>query len=258
MKTNHLFGSLLTVIALSGNALMAQTTTPATATSTVTPNPALRAKSSTMYTEHTELFAEYRPPVVGRPNRFTAHLTRLGQTFSPYTEATVTLTLTIDGKADYTETLTKPLAPGNFRFALKPATAGRGTVTIDLVTPAYTEQFVVKDVTVYADEPTAIASQPAPEPTTGEIGYTKEKSWFEPFATAPVMSRKRGEISVLSVPQSALVSENDGVYVFVQKTPERFLKQVIKTGTRQGDIVEVVSGLQASDRIVILGTGNIN
>ena len=44
----------------------------------------------------TELFAEFRPWVVGQSVRITAHLTKVGDVFRPYTEGTVKLTLTVD------------------------------------------------------------------------------------------------------------------------------------------------------------------
>ena len=43
----------------------------------------LRAVTRTMYTNRTELFAEFRPLIAGQATRLTAHLTKLGERFQP-------------------------------------------------------------------------------------------------------------------------------------------------------------------------------
>jgi hypothetical protein len=47
-----------------------------------------------VYTRTTELFAEWRPLVVGQATHLTAHFTHSGDRFRPYTEGKVTLSLT--------------------------------------------------------------------------------------------------------------------------------------------------------------------
>ena len=54
--------------------------------------PVLRAVSRTVYTPATELFAEFRPLIVGEQTRLTAHLTRVGERFRPYMEGAIKLT----------------------------------------------------------------------------------------------------------------------------------------------------------------------
>lgn len=56
-----------------------------------------KALTNTQYTAHSELFAEFRPLIQNVPARFTAHLTQIGESFKPYTDAEVTLSLMIDG-----------------------------------------------------------------------------------------------------------------------------------------------------------------
>src|SRR5262245_17280919 len=56
-----------------------------------------RAVTRTLYTRITELFAEWRPFVVGEQTRLTAHLTRTVDRFRPYADGKVTLTLTVEG-----------------------------------------------------------------------------------------------------------------------------------------------------------------
>ena len=59
----------------------------------------LVAVNHARYSEKTELFEEYAPLIVGQTVRSTAHLTKLGDTFIAYTDATVDVTLTIEGVA---------------------------------------------------------------------------------------------------------------------------------------------------------------
>ena len=55
------------------------------------------AVTHTAYSRNTELFAEWRPLIIGEATRLTAHLTRTGDRFKPYAEGNVTLTLTVEG-----------------------------------------------------------------------------------------------------------------------------------------------------------------
>src|SRR6266542_4440158 len=85
--------------------------------------PQPRAVTRTIYSRNTELFAEWRPLVVGQPTRLTAHLTHTGDRFRPYTEGAVKLTLTVEAvtanaKAD------SPERPGVFRLNVTPERAG--------------------------------------------------------------------------------------------------------------------------------------
>ncbi len=91
------------------------------------------------------------------------------------------------------------------------------------------------------------------EATTGEIAYAKGKSWFVPFATAPVSGRKK----ILFVPQTALLTENGNLYVHVQTDPEHFRKRAVQTGKQKGDAVGITGGLKAGGRIVTVGGDEI-
>lgn len=215
----------------------------------------LKAITSTQYTTHTELFAEFRPLLLNTPARFTAHLTQIAESFKPYNDAEVALTLTIDGKIVWQQTQKQPVAPGTYRFPIKAEVDGKGTVTITLKMPTYSEQFVIENVIVYADEAIALASQ-AKQPVNermDEIAYHKEKSWLENFATASVNVVKKS----IMIPQTAILTENEIAYVFVQNDPEHFKKQIVKTGKRVKDIIEITSGLKPNDRIVTLGADRI-
>ena len=166
--------------------LLAQT--PASA-----PQP--RAVTRTIYTRNTELFAEWQPLVVGQPTRLTAHLTHTGDRFRPYTEGTVTVTLTVEGatanaKAD------APERPGVFRLNVTPTKAGTGRVVIDVAVAAGRQHFVMDGVPVYEDAKAALANEVPEE--EGLISYAKERSWEQDFATAPPIVHFPGAGNILT------------------------------------------------------------
>src|SRR4051812_49209819 len=84
--------------------------------------PALSAMTRTLYTATTELFAEFRPLIVGEPTRLTAHLTRVGERFRPYTEGSVKLTLTVAGVVSEASAAA-PERAGVFRLNVTPTKA---------------------------------------------------------------------------------------------------------------------------------------
>ena len=57
----------------------------------------------------------------------------------------------------------------------------------------------------------------------------------------------------ITVPVGALVEEQGNFSVFVQDTPESFVKRQVKIGQSDGKRVEIISGLKASERLVIKG-----
>ena len=138
--------------------------TIATAQGRGNPNP-LRMITKTIYTPRTEFFAVYRPYVVGQEGRLTAHMSRITDRFEAYPEnVQLTLTLTVGGA---TIEKGKPDAierSGHFAFAFTPTVAGRGTATVVLTTPEGTERFVIDNIVVEPDLPTAIAQQGAAPP----------------------------------------------------------------------------------------------
>src|SRR5829696_5459011 len=58
----------------------------------------LQALSYTVYTNKSELFVEFKPLVVSQTSKFAAHLTKLGDSFLPFTEGEVTVSLIQDDK----------------------------------------------------------------------------------------------------------------------------------------------------------------
>jgi hypothetical protein len=214
------------------------------------PIPQPRAVTRTIYTQNTELFAEWRPLVVGQATRLTAHLTRTVDRFLPYAEGKVTLTLTVDG-ATTNAAADGPERPGVFRLNVTPAKAGTGRVVIDVAAATGLRHFVFDDVPVYADVRAALAGELPAE--TGLVSYAKERSWEEDFATAPVTALFGGAARIIAVPSLAIVRDGATTRVYVQRTPERFELRAVLTRRTFGDSVEIASGLREGDRIVVRG-----
>ncbi|MFZ6773494.1 efflux RND transporter periplasmic adaptor subunit [Undibacterium sp. SXout7W] len=57
----------------------------------------------------------------------------------------------------------------------------------------------------------------------------------------------------LSVPSSALLMNNDNVTVFVEVSPWTFVRRKVETGSEDGDIVKIIAGLNAGERVVVRG-----
>ncbi|TAG11431.1 MAG: efflux RND transporter periplasmic adaptor subunit [Sphingobacteriia bacterium] len=139
----------------------------------------------TLYTNKSELFVEFKPLVVGQTSKFAAHLTLLGDYFLPFTDGTVTVSL-IQADKGLKNSAISPSSPGIFRLALQPARAGIGKLVFDIQTAAFTDQFIIDSVQVYADEKTAIAAQ-SKVTSGGDISYLKEQAWKVAFANTPVI-----------------------------------------------------------------------
>jgi cobalt-zinc-cadmium efflux system membrane fusion protein len=60
-------------------------------------------------------------------------------------------------------------------------------------------------------------------------------------------------VSAVSVPQSALLMNNDAISVLVEARPWVFVRKVVKIGEDEGSRVHVLSGLAAGDRVVVKG-----
>ena len=138
----------------------------------------------TLYTDKTELFVEFKPLVAGTQSKFAAHFTKLGSAFKPLTEGTITVSLIVNGKG-IRNTVNAASSPGIFRLALTPNQTGKGQLIFDITTKDFTDRIIINDITVYADDKTALANQKE-DTGAGEISYLKEQAWKIDFANSPV------------------------------------------------------------------------
>lgn len=148
---------------------------------------ALEPLTYTVYTDQTELFVEFKPLVVGEASSFAAHLTRLGDEFTPLTEGQLTVSL-VKGNRGIRHTVEAPRSPGIFSPALEPKTAGQGyNLIFDVNTGNFTDRIVINDVQVYPDVAAALADAGEHEaPGAEEIPFLKEQAWKTEFATQQV------------------------------------------------------------------------
>ncbi len=70
------------------------------------------------------------------------------------------------------------------------------------------------------------------------------------FATVQIHKNQNNKIIV---PQSALLMNNDSVTVFVEVRPNTYVRKAVQLGSENDDQVEIVSGLNPSDRVIISG-----
>jgi len=142
----------------------------------------LEALAYTLYSEHTELFVEFKPLVVGEVSRFAAHLTILGDVFLPLTEGKVRVSIERNGSAS----VDAPNPPGIFRPEIKPVTAGNNfKITFHIITKDFTDTISIDNVTVYPNLETAVKSQ-GPEEGGNDISYLKEQAWKVEFANQEI------------------------------------------------------------------------
>lgn len=173
----------------------------------------------TLYSEKSEIFVEFKPLVVGSTSNFAAHFTVLGEKFLPLTEGMVTVSLIVNGNG-IKQSATAPAAPGIYRLALKPKTAGTGKLVFDIVTKSFTDQLVIDNVKVYADEKAMLADQ-SEETANSDITYLKEQAWKVEFANAAVTKQPFSNIiktngQILSAPgdEMMVIAKASGMVLF--------------------------------------------
>ncbi len=187
------------------------------------PPATLEALAFTEYTEHTELFVEFRPLVQGKESRFAAHFTRLGEEFTAIDEGQVTLSLVGEGNAQ-SVTATQPEVPGIFRLRMVPEEAGIVDLVFRVVTPAYTDTVTLAGLRVFANEAEAWRQYPPGEETDGNaITYLKEQAWKVEFANAPARTQSFHEViktsgQIMPAPgdQATLSAEIAGLVTFAK------------------------------------------
>lgn len=200
----------------------------------------LPAEAVTVWTQATELFAEYEPLIVGRENRFAGHLTALA-TFKPLTEGVVTLTLVQKTGEPATARVEGPSSPGIFRPKLKPEAAGPCELRISVESSALRDEFVVGPCQVFATEAEARAAQ-KPEEEQGGIAFLKEQQWKTDFSTVTVSERElqpsvhaHGEVAPVAGREARLAAPSAGRVFPVEPAP------VMGMRVAQGQLLATIS-----------------
>jgi cobalt-zinc-cadmium efflux system membrane fusion protein len=201
----------------------------------------LPSLSYTIYTDKSELFAEFRSLVMGDTTKLAAHFTHMGEFFSAITEGTITLTLTV-GDNVVSQASIVSSSPGIFRYAIIPGKSGIGKMVFDIQTKDYTDQIVIENVTVYGDRKSAQASQ-MEERKGNELSYLKEQAWKVEFANIAVarqsfneIIKTTGEILPAQGDEMVVTANTDGIVTFSGN------KAVVGTSVKKGEMLFVISG----------------
>ncbi len=181
------------------------------------------ALSYTLYSEKTEVFVEFTPLIVGTTSAFAAHFTRLGESFTPLTQGSVTVSLIV-GQRGIRNRADSPSSPGIYRLALNPTIAGMGKLIFDIEADGFTDQIVIDNIEVYAD---AASVHVHAAEDASDISYLKEQAWKVDFANAPV--RKQPFSGILRANGQILPAPGDEVLLtattrgIVRRTGTRIL-----------------------------------
>jgi cobalt-zinc-cadmium efflux system membrane fusion protein len=201
----------------------------------------LQSLSFTKYSALSELFVEFKPLIVGSTSKFAVHLTKLGETFTPYLQGNVTVSL-IQGENGIRQSVDAPGSPGIFRLELQPGTAKPGKLVFDIQTPDFRDQIVIDSVKVYPDQKTAIADQPR-EAAGADIPFLKEQAWKIEFANEVVRKetifdviKAIGEIQSAPGDAVTIAAKSNGIVKYIGNN------NVIGSAMRSGQAMFSVSG----------------
>jgi RND family efflux transporter MFP subunit len=138
----------------------------------------------TNWTDKTELYMEYPPLVAGRTALFAVHLTRLSD-FQPLTAGRPRVEFTPEaGGTPKIVPGSEPSRPGAFRVEGSIPAAGRYRWALAIDAPGLADRHELGAVTVFADEPTAMAdAEKHPSDDPAAFAYLKEQQWTNAFAT---------------------------------------------------------------------------
>jgi len=82
----------------------------------------------------------------------------------------------------------------------------------------------------------------------------ENRQGFVPGSFVDIFLKAQSNSEALTVPNSALIEEQENFSVLVQITPEEFEKRELKTGKTDGIRTEILSGLAPHERIVTRGS----
>ena len=88
-----------------------------------------------------------------------------------------------------------------------------------------------------------------------EIDNSNQMLKPDMLITVTVQSKK---VSKLAVSTAAVVRENDRSYVFAQTGPNKFRLREIEVGSRDGNMVSILSGIAIGETIVVDGAFHLN
>jgi len=195
----------------------------------------MEAMAFTLYSDKTEIFVEFQPLITGANTKFAAHFTLLGEYFKPLTEGTVTVSLIVNNQG-IKQTANTPSVPGIYRLALQPKVSGIGDLVFDIQTKEFSDQHIIKNVTVYPDEKTAVNEHSVNAESGGDINYLKEQAWKVEFANSRVVRQKFNSViktsgQILSAPGDEMIvsAKSAGIVRFAGN--KSLVGSVVSAGT---------------------------
>jgi membrane fusion protein, heavy metal efflux system len=204
-------------------------------------HPSMESLAHTLYTDHLELFVEFKPFVVGQSSKFAAHFTELGEKFTALTDAEITVSLISNGKG-IRQSIDSCSSPGIFRLALTPKHKGKGTLIFDVKTRKYTDRITIPNVTIYENENEAILAQVV-ESAGNDIRYLKEQAWKVEFANTPVQKKAfenviktSGEIQSAFGDEMIVVAKASGIVLFINS------QTIEGTSVSGGQTIFIITG----------------
>ncbi|WP_316744532.1 efflux RND transporter periplasmic adaptor subunit [Pedobacter antarcticus] len=76
---------------------------------------------------------------------------------------------------------------------------------------------------------------------------------WQPGLQANVFVPAQQKSQVMSLPVDAVIRDGKGAHVWIEKSKGKFEPQIVKTGTESPDAVEITTGLNDGDQVVISG-----
>ncbi|RXQ89506.1 efflux RND transporter periplasmic adaptor subunit [Ancylomarina salipaludis] len=174
------------------------------------------SQTLTLYSQETELFAEFHPLVAGQISEFLAHLTRL-DSYKPYKKGKVAVTLIDKNGNAIRNTVDTPASPGIFTPSLQPKAAGLYTLLFEVDSKFGKERFVAKNIEVYANEEQAEEALEA-QHKENQTKFLKEQAWKIDFGTEEVaygffnkVIKTTGELIASSNSEIRISAQSSGI-----------------------------------------------
>ncbi|KAA2239261.1 efflux RND transporter periplasmic adaptor subunit [Chitinophaga agrisoli] len=76
---------------------------------------------------------------------------------------------------------------------------------------------------------------------------------WQPGLQANILLPAASRSNVLTLPVDAVIRDGKGAHVWIKKGADHFAPRVVKTGTETADQVEITTGLQSGDTVVVTG-----
>jgi RND family efflux transporter MFP subunit len=196
----------------------------------------LEPLSITVFTEKVELFAEFRPFIIGQETAFAAHLNDLEE-FKPFPKGSLQVILKND-RNQYENKVDSPSVPGIYRPVITPAEPGLYTLTFIYNNDSLSETITVDSIKVYQN----ISEIPPSETDNNgdKIVYLKEQAWKTTFATEEVIEKP----FYFVISTSARVKSQPAAEMVIssQASGQINLIKVLGETVRRGDLIGSVSG----------------